>query len=101
MKTSLNKIKELIEKFVAEKYGRQVDIDIHITTALEKVKANVQGKKRKYDILISGEVKLNRMLIEAVAHEVAHVILKDEKHKHEFEVKMKEIKEWLLSKANL
>lgn len=63
---------------ILEKYTQKVwDIDIHITTQLDKVKANVQGnissQIAKADILISGELEFKKLL-RAIAHELCHLI---------------------------
>jgi hypothetical protein len=84
MKRTLTEYRDALEKFIHEKYNRNVSISIHISTDLNMVKANVQGSNRKFDIIISGSLSWNR-LEDALAHEAAHIIAYNNEHDSKFE----------------
>lgn len=94
---SLNDIKWWAERYLQEKKGRVVKIAIHISTALDKVKANVQGVGGEFDVVISGELKFEDIL-KAVAHEVAHIVLMSEEHGERFDGEMEKVKKYLEEK---
>ena len=93
---SLQKLKKLCEEYCS-KHNLNVSIEIHYTTALaklENVKANVQGEGNSYDILISGALEGDEFL-EALAHELTHIVLQSNQHGNEFEEKKEEVRKWL------
>lgn len=91
---SLSKFKECVEKYFRQKKNRQIRINIHISTELDKVKANVQGSEatNEFDILVSGDLKFKK-LVEAIAHEAAHIV--SSRHDQVWEDEKKEIKKYL------
>ena len=62
-----------------EEHGIFASLSIHVSTELEKIKANVQGKGQHYDIVISAQLDFS-LYPKAIAHELAHIILHDERH---------------------
>ncbi|MEM3986902.1 MAG: hypothetical protein QXR39_09015 [Candidatus Methanomethylicia archaeon] len=97
VRVSLCKIRDLCLEYCKKKGMKGLRIEIHYTTALDKVKANVQGFQKEYDILISGKLK-GEKFIEAIAHELAHIVLQTNAHSEEFEKEKDEIKKWLNEK---
>ena len=96
---SLNDIKWWVERYLEEEKGRNVVIEIHISTALDKVKANVQGVGGEFDVVISGGLEFKDIL-KAVAHEVAHIVLMSEEHEERFDEEMEKVKKYLEEKLS-
>ncbi len=97
---TLNDYLEVSLKILEEKTKKRWNLSIHITTDLEEVKGNVQGRinklqrQGKADILISGAVKFQN-LSKVIAHELVHLIypnLEEDKDEKKFNEKVKEIK---------
>lgn len=98
---SLDDLRWWCEEYVLERTGRAVRIVVHYTTELEKVKANVQGDtvSEEYDIVIAGGLRW-KSIVEAMAHEVAHIVLpKELGHGVVWEKEKKKIKEYLEQKV--
>ena len=96
VKVSLMTLKQLCEEYCSKEKQKNVSIEIHYTTALtrlENVKANVQGQGNSYDILLSGELKGDEFL-EALAHELTHIVLQTNQHGEAFEEEKEKIKKW-------
>lgn len=92
MRRTLAEYKRALERYIHDKYNRQVSISIHISTDLNQVKANVQGGNGKFDIIVSGYLGWDK-LEQALAHETAHIILMKDLHDDEFDrVKEKVLK---------
>ncbi|MGC8753402.1 MAG: hypothetical protein ACP5RO_07810 [Fervidicoccaceae archaeon] len=95
---TLNDFLEVALKILEEKTKKRWSLSIHITTDLEEVKGNVQGRinklqrQGKADILISGVVKFKN-LSKVLAHELVHLIYPNlEEEEKKFNEKVKEIK---------
>ena len=100
VKVRLQELKRWCEEYCRERGMQRISIEIHYTTALaklEKIKANVQGQKGEYDILLSGELK-GKEFLEALSHEVAHVVCQSDKHGLKFEEEKEKVKKWLEKK---
>jgi len=97
MNTSLNELKTMLECYLKEK-DIKTTLKIHYTTSLSVVKANIQGKKSEYNILISGKLKFSEM-IEALSHEVAHILYSN--HGIEFIKEKNNIKKYLENKLKI
>ena len=75
---TLLELKKRAEEIISQT-GRNVVINIHVSTEMEDIKANVQGNGKRYDILIAAFLPFEKYP-QAVAHELAHIILKSESH---------------------
>lgn len=98
---SLDDLRWWCEEYVLGRTGRAVRLVVHYTTALDTVKANVQGDtgSGEYDVVIAGGLRING-LIEALAHEVAHIVWPGElEHGAVWEQEKKELKEYLEKKV--
>lgn len=84
MRRTLAEYKRELERYIHDKYNRQVSISIHVSTDLNQVKANVQGGNGKFDIIVSGYLGWDK-LEQALAHEAAHIILMKDLHDDEFD----------------
>ncbi len=98
MNISLNKLKTLLEIYLKEK-GIKTNLKIHYTTSLSTVKANIQGSKNEYDILISGKLEFDK-IIEALSHETAHITTYSN-HGIEFIKEKNNIKKYLENKLKI
>lgn len=103
---NLSSIKDTVIEILEDHTQKIWQIDIHITTQLDKVKANVQGnighQFARADILISGELKFGK-LFKAIAHELCHLIYPhiDEHRELElFEQKVKQLEKEIKQKLN-
>jgi len=76
---TLLELKKKAEEIISQKTGRNVVINIHVSTEMEDIKANVQGNGKRYDILIAAFLPFEKYP-QAVAHELAHIILQSESH---------------------
>lgn len=104
LNVSLDDLRWWAEEYVRDRTDRDVLISIHVTTDLDKVKANVQREYKEdgeFDIVISGRLKF-KDLIEAVAHEAAHIVLPEEmEHGEVWEKEKDKIKKYLLDKVEV
>jgi len=96
-KLSLHDFWEIALKILEKKTHKKWRLSIHITTDLEEVKGNVQGKIDKQqgiaDILVSGMVKFKN-LSKVIAHELVHLIFPDleEEEEDKFNKEVEKIK---------
>jgi len=89
-------LKKKAEEIVSQREGRNITIDIHVSTQMNDLKANVQGEGKHYDILIAAFLPFEKYP-QAIAHELAHILLHSEvhndQHKALTEQLLKELKE--------